>query len=113
MNADNDWSPDEPLGTEVFEQGDEALAEQESLTPGFIDAVQGDPSLDPTNVVDEMELEEAGVELDDPKVMLILSDGADDPDGLGGPPDSGARTRDDQGWDFDRSDSADDEEAQS
>ena len=107
MNSDNEWTTDEPGGTEVFEQGDEALGETERLDPAFSEAVQLDPSLDPTNVVDELELEEAGVELDDPEVMLILPDGADDPDGLGGPPDSDTGTRDEQGWDFYRSDSAD------
>ena len=93
MDTDDEWSPDEPQGTEVFEQGDEALDEAERLSPGFSEAVQLDPSLDPTNVIDELELEEAGVELDDPEAMLILPDGADDPDGLGGPPDSEARRR--------------------
>ena len=108
MNTDDEWSPDEPQGTEVFEQGDEALDEADRLDPSFSDAVQLDPSLDPTNVVDELELEEAGVELDDPEAMLILPDGADDPDGLGGPPDGDVGPRDEQGWDLDSTDSADD-----
>ena len=86
MTSDDEQSPDVPQETEIFEQGDEALGEEERLNPAFSEAVQNDPSLDPTNVVDELELEEAGAELDDPEAMVTLSGGIDDPDGLGGPP---------------------------
>lgn len=41
-----------------------ALDETERCNPVYFEAVQEDPSLDPTNVVDEPELEVAGVELD-------------------------------------------------
>ena len=33
MTQRDDWSPDEPLGTEAFEQGDEALDERARMTP--------------------------------------------------------------------------------
>lgn len=111
MNTDNAWSPDEPLGTEVFEQGDEALDEKEGVDPSFSEAVQQDPSLDPTNVIDELELKEAGANLDDPETMLTLPGGGDDPDGLGGPPESDAGQHDKEGWDVDRSESAHEEAA--
>ena len=39
MSHDNDWSPDEPLGTESFEQGDEALDESSRTDPEFIEEV--------------------------------------------------------------------------
>lgn len=102
MRQNNDWSPDEPLGTESFEQGDEALDESSRMLPEFIEEMEGDPSLDPTLQVDERELEEAGTELDDPEDLVTLSGGMDDPDGLG---ESTNRTRsrreDKEGWDLD------------
>jgi hypothetical protein len=33
MNQKDSWSPDEPLGTETFEQGDEALDEASRIDP--------------------------------------------------------------------------------
>ncbi len=112
MTRDDDGSTEAPPETEIFEQGDEALDEEERLNPAFAEAVQNDPSLDPTNVVDERELEEAGAELDDPEVMVTMAGGADDPDGLGGPPDGDADRRDDPGWDLDDAEGDDDETAQ-
>jgi len=102
VSENNDWSPDEPSGTEAFEQGDEALDEDARVDPSFIEEVAGDPSLDPTLQVDERELEEAGLELDDPEELVSLDGGIDDPDGLGQP--SGrtrARRGDTEGWDLD------------
>jgi hypothetical protein len=100
MSARDDWSPDEPLGTETFEQGDEALDEESRLDPEFAEDVLGDPALDPSLAADDRELAEAGVELDDPEKMVTLEGDIDDPDGGGGPtgPD---RQRDDDGWDLD------------
>ena len=65
MSQTGDWSPDEPLGTETFEQGDDAIDEKTELDPSFLEAVELDPSLDPTLQVDDRELEEAGAEFDD------------------------------------------------
>jgi hypothetical protein len=102
MSENDDWSPDEPLGTETFEQGDDALDDQTQLDPDFREAVELDPSLDPTLQVDDRELEEAGAELDDPESMTSLEGGIDDPDGLGGPtPRERAKAADDEGWDLD------------
>jgi hypothetical protein len=83
MSASDDWSPDEPQGTETFEQSDEAFDEEDRLSPQFGEAVQGDPSIGPAEILDELELEEAGLELDDPETMATLDGGADDPDGEG------------------------------
>jgi hypothetical protein len=102
MSQTGDWSPDEPLGTETFEQGDDALDEKTELDPSFLEAVELDPSLDPTLQVDDRELEEAGAEFDDPEAMVTLDGGMDDPDGLGLQPDREAsRSDDDEGWDLD------------
>jgi hypothetical protein len=93
MSENDDWSPDEDLGTETFEQGDEAL-EDES-----IEEVLQDPSLEPALRIDDLELAEAGVTLDDPESMAVLDGGIDDPDGTG--PRTGLRRgADDDGWDL-------------
>ncbi len=110
MTSDDDRSPDVPQETEIFEQGDEALGEEERLNPAFSEAVQNDPSLDPTNVVDELELEEAGAELDNPEAMLVLPGGGDDPDGLGGPPEGDAGPLEEPGWDLAGADGGDDDD---
>jgi hypothetical protein len=102
MSQTGDWSPDEPLGTETFEQGDDAMDEKTELDPSFLEAVELDPSLDPTLQVDDRELEEAGAEFDDPEAMVTLDGGMDDPDGLGSQPGrEAARSDDDEGWDLD------------
>ncbi len=102
MSENDDWSPDEPLGTEAFEQGDEAIDEDSRVDAGFTEVLETDPSLDPTLQVDERELEEVGAELDDPEDLVTLEGGIDDPDGLGEPT-SRARSRqqDEGGWDLD------------
>ena len=114
MSQNDDWSPDEPLGTEVFEQGDEALDEDSRIDPDLIEDVGADPSLDRVLRVDERELEEAGAELDDPEVLVTLEGGMDDPDGLG-EPSSRVRSRreDNEGWDLDAPVTTGDEEADS
>ena len=104
MSQRDDWSPDEPLGTEAFEQGDDALDEGERLDPDLVEAIENDPSLDPALQVDERELEEAGAAFDDPEAMVTLDGGSDDPDGLGGPSSSSrSRREDEDGWDLDAS----------
>lgn len=85
MTPNEEWSPDEPLETETFEQGDEAFDEGSRVRPGLLEEVEQDPSLDPTLQLDDRELEEAGAELDDPERMVSLEGGMDDPDGLGEP----------------------------
>jgi hypothetical protein len=81
------WSPDGEPDTEAFEQGDEALDEATRLDPDLAEAVQGDPSLDPTLQVDERELEEAGAALDDPEAegwelddAIVGTPATDEPD---------------------------------
>ena len=96
MSQDDSWSPDEGSGTEVFEQGDEAFDEQSRTDPDFIEELGQDPSLDPTLLVDERELEEAGAGFDDPEPLAALEGGVDDPDGAGvrpARPGVGLRTR--------------------
>ncbi|HEX3796298.1 MAG TPA: hypothetical protein VHV57_17525 [Acidimicrobiales bacterium] len=73
--------------SEIFEQGDEATDEEERLNPDFAEEVQNDPTLDPTLMVDDRELVEAGVALDEP---------AGTGPRRGGP-------SDDDGWDLDQS----------
>ena len=103
MSGSGDWSPDEPSGTEAFEQGDEAFDNADQLDPDFLEDVELDPSLDPTLMTDERELEEAGVELDDPESIAVLSGGLDDPDGLGAPSSQSRSRRSDlDGWDLDQ-----------
>ena len=85
MSQNDDWSPDEPSGSDPFEQGDEALDDKEQLDPDFLEAVELDPSLDPTLQADDRELEEAGAEFDDPEDLITLDGGIDDPDGIGEP----------------------------
>ncbi len=101
MSESSDWSPDEPPGTEAFEQGDEALDDETQLDPDFLESVELDPSLDPTLQVDDRELEEAGVEFDDPEALSTLDGGLDDPDGIGGPTAGElAKAADTDGWDL-------------
>lgn len=102
MAPDDDWSPDEPLGTEVFEQGDEATDDGARINPHLIEEVEQDPSLNPTLQVDERELEEAGAEFDDPELMVTLEGGMDDPDGLGEPSiRSTGQSEAEDGWSLD------------
>ena len=100
MSPNDEQSPDEPLGTETFEQGDEALDEETRIDPNFIEEVEQDPSLDPTLHVDALELEDAGVTFDDPEVLAVLDGGIDDPDGVD-PRSVSRRQADDDGWDLD------------
>jgi hypothetical protein len=100
MSQNDQQSPDEPLGTETFEQGDEALDEESRLDPDFLEDVERDPSLDPTLLVDDLELDEAGVKFDDPEVIATLDGGIDDPDGVGRLR-SNERDGDEEGWDLD------------
>jgi hypothetical protein len=98
MSTGDEWSPDEPLGTEAYRQGDVAEDEAERTEPGFLEALETDPSLDPNLVPDERELEELGAQFDDPELEVTLRGGMDDPDGLDRPPDR--RRVDDDGWDL-------------
>ncbi len=102
MSPSDAWSPDEPSGSDPFEQGDEALDESEALDPGFLEAVEDDPTLGPYSQADERELEEIDAELDDPEGMVTLEGGIDDPDGLGRATErERERSDDDEGWDLD------------
>jgi hypothetical protein len=102
MTANDDWSPDDSSGDQPFEQGDEALDDSTGLDPDFLEAVEADPSLDPTLAVDDRELAEAGAELDDPESLAVLDGGIDDPDGIEVPPAGRVGgAADDEGWDLD------------
>jgi len=102
MSQNDDWSPDEPLGTEAFEQGDEALDEGSRIDSSLVERLVLDPSLDSALQADERELEEAGAELDDPEDLVTLEGDMDDPDGLGEPTHRARSRRDDEGgWDLD------------
>jgi hypothetical protein len=100
--SEHDWTPDEPLGTETFRQGDAAADEAGRLDPEYVELLEVDPTLDPNLQIDERELEEVGAELDDPEAIVILDGMIDDPDGIGGPPAREmARRADTEGWDLD------------
>ena len=103
MNQNDEYSPDEPMGTEAFGQGDEAIDEQTRLDPDFVEEVEADPDLLPSLQADDRELEEAGAKFDDPENLAVLDGGIDDPDGVapapGRDPDPGA-----DGWDLDAGD---------
>jgi len=104
MTPNDEWSPDEPLGTEAFEQGDEATDDASRINPHLVEDMEQDPSLNPTRQVDDRELEEAGAVFDDPERMVTLEGGMDDPDGLGGPATrAGGRAdvEDEDGWGLD------------
>jgi hypothetical protein len=102
MSQNDEWSPDEPSGSEPFEQGDEALDDKEQLDPEFLEALERDPSLEPSLQGDDRELEEAGAVFDDPEDLVTLDGGIDDPDGIGEPSARDrARAEDDEGWDLD------------
>jgi hypothetical protein len=102
MTPNDEWSPDEPLQTETFEQGDEAFDEASRVRPTELEEVEQDPSLNPTLQADDRELEEAGAEFDDPERMVTLEGGIDDPDGLGDPVvGTGRKTRTADGWQLD------------
>jgi hypothetical protein len=100
MSQNDEWSPDQPSGSDPFEQGDEAFDDKTALDPAFLEAVELDPSLDPVLQADQRELEEADAVLDDPESLATLDGGMDDPDGVGGP--AGSRRGDrEEGWDLD------------
>lgn len=101
--SDTEWSPDEPLGTEVFEQGDEAMNDDDALDPNAADIVPRDASSDPRLLVDYRELAELGAEFDDPEEIAKLDGGIDDPDGRDLRPDEVTSNPldDDEGWDLD------------
>lgn len=101
MTRNDDWSPDEPLGTEVFEQGDEAIDDASRLDSDLIEDLETDPSSHPTLQVDEREIEEAGAEFDDPERLVTLDGGIDDPDGLDDRRETRARLQGESGWDLD------------
>ncbi len=86
MSSGDEWSPDEALGTETFRQGDVAEDEGERTGRSFLEDLEQDPSLDPSLVADELELEELGANLDDPELLVTLEGGIDDPDGVDRPP---------------------------
>ena len=98
--SNDEYSPDEPSGTEAYEQGDEALDEEARIDPDFLEAVERDPSIDPTLLVDELELEEAGAKFDDPNTLATLDGGIDDPDGVGESK-RPKRSQEEEGWDLD------------
>jgi hypothetical protein len=113
MTESEDWSPDDQLGTETFEQSDEALDEDDAFSSASAD---GPDALAPRNrqlPVDDRELEEVGAQLDDPEQLAVLDGGIDDPDGVGSDEvRAGSRAPDNEGWDLDADEDrgADDED---
>ena len=99
MSSGDEWSPDEALGTETFRQGDVAEDEGERTSRSFLEDLEQDPSLDPSLVADELELEELGAHLDDPELLVTLEGGIDDPDGVDRPP-IAHHHEGDEGWDL-------------
>jgi hypothetical protein len=65
----------------------------------LIEELEQEPDIDPTLLVDQTELEEAGAVFQDPELLVSLQGGMDDPDGLDGPPPP-HRTQDEWGWDL-------------
>ena len=45
MHQSDGWSPDEPLGAEAFEPGDEALDESTRTDPAMVEAVEAGEGL--------------------------------------------------------------------
>jgi hypothetical protein len=108
MSNSDDWSPDQQLDSETLEQADEALDEDDA----YSSEDDGPGAQAPTNrqlPIDDLELEEAGANLDDPEQLAVLDGGIDDPDGVGGD-EAGTRPRslDDEGWDLDADEDAGD-----
>jgi hypothetical protein len=99
MSGTGDWTPDESLDTETYDAWDEELDEQDVVTPNATGDPEGERSLDRQLLVDDAEVEEAGVQLEDPEELAVLDGGIDDPDGVG-IPDRRERAEDD-GWDLD------------
>jgi len=101
MSQSDDWSPDQPLDSETLEQADEALDEDDA----FSSEDDNPDAQAPTNrqlPIDDLELEEAGANLDDPEQLAVLDGGIDDPDGVGGDEvGTSSRSLDDEGWDLD------------
>lgn len=112
MNENQEWSPDEELGTETYASWDEALDAEDELQPGRLGSPEGERSLDRQLKVDELEVQETGAGLTDPETLAVLDGGIDDPDGAGvtAPVADG-----EDGWDLDAADRiappSDDEQA--
>ncbi len=70
MGDDAGWSPDEPLETEVFDARDEWLDAEDAADPAALDRSEGERSLDRQLFVDGTELDEAGIRLDDPELVV-------------------------------------------
>lgn len=93
--SDRDTFDEPPDENEAYEPLDEALDEEDALSPGR--GPEGERDLDSDLVVDERELEDSGAALDDPDRISLLDGGIDDPDGSGSPP----PTDREAGWDVD------------
>jgi hypothetical protein len=92
--------PDDGTANEQRDSGHQDRY-HEALRAGEVRDQWDDPSLHPGLQVDERELEEVGAELDDPKGLVTLDGGIDDPDGRYDPPLSVRYQREDNGWDLD------------
>lgn len=100
MSQSGDWSPDEPEGTETYEQWDEALDAQDELDPERTGNPEGERSLDSQLTIDDAELEEVGATFDDPEQLALLDGGIDDPDGTDATPTTDSEDLED-GWRLD------------
>lgn len=104
MGETEDWSPDKPLGTETFDARDEGLDSEDQIAPVDVGGAEGERSPDRHLFVDQAEVEEAGVDLDDPERMAVLDGGADDPDGVGAADLPVEPRPGEEGWDLDAGD---------
>lgn len=84
----------------MFEAWDEWLDAEDAADPDGLQRSEGERSLDRQLFVDEVELDEAGVRLDDPERIVVLAGGADDPDGLDAPPPPAGPRAGEEGWDL-------------
>jgi len=74
-------------------------AEDISRDTQFVEQLEQEPDIDPTLLVDRLELEEAGATFADPELLVTLEGGMDDPDGIDRPT-APRRREDEEGWDL-------------
>lgn len=96
MSTGSDIPEEPPDENEAFANLDESLDDEDAYGSAFIPGPEGERDLDTDLTVDQVELEEAGADLDDPERLSVLEGGMDDPDGTGP-----AGEDPESGWDID------------
>ncbi|MCL2395311.1 MAG: hypothetical protein FWC87_11575 [Acidimicrobiaceae bacterium] len=96
MTASPDQLDEPPDENEAFANLDESLDDEDAYGSAFEVGPEGERDLDVDLTVDQMELEEAGANFDDPERVSLLQGGMDDPDGTGPP-----EVDPERGWDID------------